>query len=332
MSFEKETGRDIYFKQLERELEELVDPNTGLLSTKFSKLVSCSLCNESEYEKLFVKRGYTYVRCCGCGFVYANPQVLPYIVENAYRADHSSTELWMKVLLNEKEFEWREKYFKNILSEIESFVKKGNILDIGCAVGHFLKFAKDSGWETVGLELSEIGAKYAIEKLGLNVLRKTLKDSGFNHNSFDAITMLGVLEHVVDPFEMLKEAVEVVKPGGGIVVVVPNLYCLLNMTLREKSVTFDGRNHLNFFSMDTLKICFEKAGLEVILEDTLLAGLNNMVKYFQFMDPYGDDKRTNFLPESIRSLVTTDERNKKLERFILDNGLGLRLRMIGRKR
>ena len=331
MSFEEETGRDIYFAQLNKELSELLDPETGMLSCKFYRKIPCPLCEEKENEKLFVRAGYTFVRCLDCGLVYVNPQVLPEIIHNTYHNDISSTELWMKVLLNQKDIDWRMDYFKDILAKIENHTQRGKILDVGCALGYFLKIAKDSGWETVGLELSQIGSKHAKEKFNLKVINKTVEEASFSPNTFDAISMIGVLEHLPNPLQLLRQCMRILKPEGVILVVVPNMYSLLNMVLRDKSLTFDGRNHLVHFSKDTLQKCFSLSGFEIVFNDTLLTGIHNLAKYIQFLDPHGNVDRTDFIPEVFRSLMANNGNRNNLEKFVLSNGLGLRLRMIGRK-
>ena len=203
MSFEKETGRDLYFVQLEKELAELIDQDTGLLDEKYAIEVDCPVCHSKDNNTLFVKRGYTFVRCCSCGMVYTNPQVRQEIVQDRYQTGLPSTELWMDVLMNSKETAWRNDYYLDILNEIERQTEtKGNLLDVGCAVGHFLDIARKNNWNVTGLELSPKGYKYCQEELGLNVLNATIEESNLSRESFDAITLIGVLEHVTDPEEI----------------------------------------------------------------------------------------------------------------------------------
>lgn len=92
----------------------------------------------------------------------------------------------------------------------------------------------------MGLELSNKAYQYVHNILGLPVLQNTLEEASFEDNEFDAVTLFGILEHVPNRVEILTEAVRIVKPGGIIAVSVPNAYSLATMTLREKTVTFDG--------------------------------------------------------------------------------------------
>ncbi|MBI5557291.1 MAG: methyltransferase domain-containing protein [Deltaproteobacteria bacterium] len=335
MSFEKDTLRDVYFVQQEKELLELVDPDTGMLSSRYSQLIPCPICESNRHSVVFIKRGYTFVRCEECELVFVNPQVLPDIVEGAYSGQKgipasTSTDLWMEILLNEKEAAWRSEYFSSILSFIEKFQpQKSHLLDIGCGVGHFLSIARQNGWQTTGLELSEKGSAHC-KKNGLTVFQKTIEEVALSADTFDVVTLLGVLEHMVDPKRTLANAVRVMKPGGVISVVVPNVYSLLAMILREKAVTFDGREHMIFFSADTLQKIFQKVGLEVLHCDTVLTGIHNIMKYMQFFDPYGENQGCHFLPEGIRHFCQP-QGQLLLEDWILKNNLGLRLRIFGRR-
>lgn len=330
MSFEKDTGRDAYFAQLEKELAELIDPATGLLSADCARAVPCPLCRGGTHDRVFVKRGYTFVRCRDCSFVFANPQVVPELVEKIYRRDPLSLELWHRVLLNETETKWRRAYFEGVLEKINAAVPRGRLLDVGCAVGHFLTVARDAGWDVAGLELSPLGVKHCRDELGLDVRQQMLAEATFPAGSFDAVTLLGVLEHVADPLGLFREVFDAVRPGGAVAVVVPNVESLLCMFLREKNVSFDGRNHLVYFSMRTLKRCFEEAGFEVASGDTVLTGFDNILRYAQFSDPYAGECGSDFIPEEARPLAAKENR-AAVETWILRHGLGLRLRMVGRK-
>ena len=69
--------RKEYFKELQKEIKELVDSDTGLLDTKYSSVIDCPLCGcePSFHKKLIVKNGYTFVRCETCEMIFTNPRV-----------------------------------------------------------------------------------------------------------------------------------------------------------------------------------------------------------------------------------------------------------------
>lgn len=321
-----------YFAQQERELKRLIDPKTGLLSKKFSRIISCPSCKTKKYEKIFVKRGYTFVRCKKCGLVYTNPQVKNELVENFYSGKKSkaekTTDMWHSIMLKERKSKWRSDYYNDLIKKIKNYKKKGNLLDIGCGIGQFLEVAKKNNFNTHGLELSKVGYDYCI-KNNINVFQENIFSKNLKKNSFDIITALGVFEHLTNPLESMIRCRELLKNKGLISLIVPNMYSLYNMILRDKSVTFDGKEHMIFFSMESLNYFLKQLNFKILLHDTVLTGIPNIGRYLQFYDPYIDINSMEYIPNEIRNFFKKKTHN--LEKMILKNNLGLRLRVIAQK-
>lgn len=140
---------------------------------------------------------------------------------------------------------------------------KGRLLDVGCGNGFFLYQMKKLGWEVVGVEPDGDAVKVAHEKYGLEVFQGTLEDINFPENSFDVITMNHVIEHVPDPFSTLKECKRVLKPGGKVVVITPNIKSLANNIFGKDWRGWESPRHLFLFSSKSLKACAEHVGLTV---------------------------------------------------------------------
>lgn len=104
-------------------------------------------------------------------------------------------------------------------------VRRGRLLDIGCAEGAFLDVARAAGFEAFGTELSSYGAARTALRLGIPVHCGELTSARFATGSFSAVTLWHVLEHLVDPGETLAEARRILEPGGRLVVAVPNRRC-----------------------------------------------------------------------------------------------------------
>ena len=282
-TFEKLTNRDRYFRQLQQELRLLVDEKTGLLSEEYSELVSCPLCDSRRSRVLFVKEGYTFVRCRDCALVFTNPQVKEDLLFEAYRAG-SANDLWVDVLTSETQLKTDEKKYNEILDSLESLNPlKGRLLDIGCSIGFFLHLASKRRWEVTGLELGERASQYAREKFGINVRNQTLQGACFADALFDAVAVLGILEHLKRPREFLREVNRVTKPSGVLVAITPNVDSLATKILHEKAATFDGRNHLVYFSPATLTRLLEEGGVPGGLHahPGLLAGRHSQLSGFQ---------------------------------------------------
>jgi 2-polyprenyl-3-methyl-5-hydroxy-6-metoxy-1,4-benzoquinol methylase len=316
--------REIYFEQLEKEKKELIDPNTGLLSTKFSKVIDCPICNESNqsHEVLFVKDGYTFVRCPKCEMIFSNPQVDSSLLGELY--GHSkANDIWVEIQESKKEQKRKKDYYIDNIDLLNKLKEKEqtNLIDIGCSSGYFLEVLNEysSDINGTGVELSKKAYDFA-EKKGLDVHNCFLSEIQ-ESKKYDIFTLFGVLEHLPNPFMVFDDIKQKANDGALILAIVPNAYSLYHMFLQDKSVSFDGRNHLLYFSLKTLREIFEQSGFEVIHIDTVLTGMDNIKKQMQWLDPYKKSSENKYL----NSTIIDDFIN---EEYILKNNLGLRLRIV----
>lgn len=97
------------------------------------------------------------------------------------------------------------------------------ILEVGCGKGAFVeRLRKELKVDAQGIELNSSAVAYACEK-GIPVSQDDLYDlSNQKANYFDAVCTFQVLEHVVEPQNFFSSLVELVKPGGKLIIAVPN--------------------------------------------------------------------------------------------------------------
>lgn len=332
VNFDDTTGRSKFFQNVDRELNKLIDPATGKVRAELLEQVRCPICDAGTHEHLFVKQGFDFVRCGNCSLVYVNPRLLESATLAYYgdAADQQSMTDWLNVLASPANQSWQIPYFQEAVDILAGLIPaEGKILDIGCSIGLFMEVARKSGFQCVGLEPEPKSREYALDR-GLDVRPQLFKDAGFPPASFDAVTMFGVLEHLSKPREMLADIRDVLKPGGVVMVVVPNVYSFANGTLHEQARTFTGRNHLSYFSRDTLSNLFERSGYEVAYLDTALTGLDAVLNHWQFKNPHAG-LSLDLLPPKMRSLIQDPEGRAKFEKLIRDWDMGLRLRLAARR-
>jgi 2-polyprenyl-3-methyl-5-hydroxy-6-metoxy-1,4-benzoquinol methylase len=276
-AFDRDTGRDRYFEAREHELEALVP----------TRLVDCPVCGFAEHEALFVKHGFTFVRCSSCGLVFVNPQLEEDAVLEEYRTA-ATNDLWFDVLTSKRQQELDRAKFGDVLDALEPY--RGKLLDVGCSIGLLLHLAQERGWDVTGLEPAPRAREHAHQVYGLDVRDETLEDAGFPDGSFDAVALLSVLEHATEPLDLLRECARVLRPGGVLYVIVPNVDSLACNLLGAQARTFDGRNHLVYFSAATLADSLGRAGLEVVRTSTRVGSLEPVFAHAAGRDPYAGEE------------------------------------------
>jgi SAM-dependent methyltransferase len=145
------------------------------------------------------------------------------------------------------------------------------VLEVGCACGGLGQILKARGHHVTGIELVPEAAAEARRRLD-RVLTGDVETDGFPFppDSFDAVVFADVLEHLVDPWRVLREAAGVLAPGGAVVASIPNLQngaVLWRLVrgkweYRERGITDIG--HLRFFTLGTIRGLFAQAGLSVV--------------------------------------------------------------------
>jgi SAM-dependent methyltransferase len=322
VSLDQETGRDRYFAAREAELAGLLDPETGRLAEHLARTIDCPLCGGSAQRPLFEKQGFTFVRCEDCRLVFVNPQVREEVVLDEYRTAETN-DLWFDVLTSERQLALDREKFGEILDLLEPYRGGGRLLDVGCSIGLFLDLARGRGWDGVGIEFAPRALTYARDEYGLEVLDVPLEEAGFEPASFDAVGLLSVLEHTNDPRRMLADVARVLRPGGAVFVVVPNVESLACRVLHERARTFDGRNHLVYFSPSTLRDCLDRSGFDTPYVATKVSSFTPIAEHLAYEEPYADVDLADEVPRRILAA---------LEPHMDELGLGYKLHALAVKR
>ncbi|HEX8123147.1 MAG TPA: class I SAM-dependent methyltransferase [Solirubrobacteraceae bacterium] len=145
------------------------------------------------------------------------------------------------------------------------------ILDLGCASGALGAALKArQGAEVVGIELDPGYARDAEDRLDRVVCADVVAGLEEDLGTFDCVVAADVLEHLVDPWDALRRATALLRPGGVAVVSVPNVRSW--ETFRElgwrgrwprrPAGLFDA-THLRWFALADARELLEQAGLRV---------------------------------------------------------------------
>jgi 2-polyprenyl-3-methyl-5-hydroxy-6-metoxy-1,4-benzoquinol methylase len=98
----------------------------------------------------------------------------------------------------------------------------GSLLDVGCAYGDFLDAARAKGWRTAGVEIAEHHTDAPTTLNGHDIRIGTLDSLNLQDESFDAIFLWDVIEHLSVPADIIRICLRALKEAGWLIIRTPN--------------------------------------------------------------------------------------------------------------
>ena len=234
-------------------------------------LRNCPVCGSETFDPFISGKDYfltgesfEIVKCRTCGFRFTNPRPEPGELGKYYQSSeyisHSDSRqgLFAAVYQQVRKYTLRQKY-----ELISGYQPKGEILDIGCATGQFLNYMAEKGWKATGIEPHDKTRNRAISEFGLQVFPEEHLTS-ISKPSFSVITMWHVLEHVSDLNGRMKQIKDLLKPGGTLIIAVPNCNAKDAETYREFWAAYDLPRHLYHFAESDIKLLADNYGFKVV--------------------------------------------------------------------
>ena len=155
------------------------------------------------------------VTCEECSLIFANPMPIPKDPSLLY---NTAAEEYFR----HHDIEVKRRAAATSLADLEHRTEGRSLLDVGCGQGVLLEVARHRGWEAVGLDISEQFAKYALENLGVRVDVGDIATVDLEANSFDIVFLNAILEHLLDPCQVLSKIFRALRPRGLLLLEVPN--------------------------------------------------------------------------------------------------------------
>ncbi len=215
----------------------------------------CPLCGTDGPAQYCEKNGFTVLRCTRCGLAFVSDEPTEEDLRKFYRESY----LPYHLLYGDFEEKAERRYS---LVESAAGDRPGNLLDVGCSYGFFLNVARKHGWTVKGVEMGSRPAEYARTKNGLDVFEGSLQRSNFADSSFDVVTLFHVIEHAQNPLDLLSTIRRVLKEGGLLVMLTPNIESLHSLMLGRDWTWLHPPDHLFYFSRSSLDLALHKAGFE----------------------------------------------------------------------
>jgi SAM-dependent methyltransferase len=195
---------------------------------------------------------YRMVTCNACGLVRSDPVAGEELLAKLYES--SSFDYGQEV-------ESLQATYGRALGWLEaSSPRHGALLEIGCGNGFFLQQARRQGWREVrGVEPSADAVAKAPAELDGAIVQDMMRSGLFAPESFDAVCLFQVLDHISDPVALLEECIAVLRPGGHILALNHNVHAWSARLLGERSPIVD-IEHTYLYSPATMRALFAKAG------------------------------------------------------------------------
>ncbi|MFO1091861.1 MAG: class I SAM-dependent methyltransferase [Planctomycetaceae bacterium] len=247
----------------------------------FETIRPCPLCgtdNRTAAVSPYSREHWRIKTCAVCRFVY---------LENAASYHELINDFaWTKTKVDEKELRFSREplllkaerrlrklrrrtfgYYDKALALLKAYVPRGEFLDVGCGIGGGIERAAPD-LRGSGIELDANAAAQArkiaesvggrvIEADALSGLRQIADDS------FDAVMMRAFLEHETQPREVLEESCRVLRPGGYVIIKVPNFGCWNRRVRGGRWCGFRFPDHVNYFVPESLQAMVTAAGYQV---------------------------------------------------------------------
>ena len=228
---------------------------------EMERLKACPVCQGEQFELHLEAKDHTVsnekfqiVRCINCGFLFTNPRPsLPmigsYYESTDYISHHDEGgDLMSRVYNGVRHYTTQQK-----IKLLEKLIgSKGSLLDIGSGTGFFLSQAKAAGWHVTGTEPDAHARAISSRRVGGNIL-ESIWDPALGAESYDAITMWHVLEHVHLLNETLDWFHSHLNTKGKLIIAVPNPESEDAGKFRENWAAYDVPRHLYHFTKNSMK-------------------------------------------------------------------------------
>jgi 2-polyprenyl-3-methyl-5-hydroxy-6-metoxy-1,4-benzoquinol methylase len=208
-------------------------------------------------QSLFVKDGFTIVRCRACGLVYVNPRLTSAALEALYHGQEISPAAYY--VRTERQ---DERSFDARMRLIERYRPPGSLLDLGCGPGAFSAVARARGWRTVGLDVNPQSVAHCTSR-GLEAICDVFPSPALAGRSFDVVVMQDFIEHLPDPASALRAAAELLEPGGVLFITTPDIGSLMARASGRRWLHLKPNEHLLYFDRRTITSLLARAGFRV---------------------------------------------------------------------
>ncbi len=228
-------------------------------------LSDCPVCDSRYGRPAFAICGLTHrlLTCEDCGLGRLHPSPAPEEIGAFYPAEYYGSPGAKFEPLTEAVI--RSVGTVHVQSLSRTLKPGSRILDVGCGRGVLLGALADRGHEVHGMDVSETAVDGADSRAEIRVA-PCLTHVEYPDCHFDQVILWHVLEHLCNPREVLKEINRILKPGGQVIVAVPNFSSLQSRWSGAAWFHLDLPRHLFHFPVSGLRRIIGRTGFDVVRE------------------------------------------------------------------
>ena len=222
----------------------------------------CLVCGEEQARAAFAIEGFTPLVfvCASCGLGRLHPMPDLEQVASFYPNEYYGEPGRKFQGVVERLVRWvGERHISFLSSDLRPGAR---VLDVGCGRGVILGALADRGFEVHGVEISLEAARGTDPRAEIRIAA-SLADAAYPATYFDEVVIWHVLEHLHDPKAALLEARRILRPGGRLVVAVPNFSSLQARWAGAAWFHLDLPRHLWHFPLAALRRLLGDCGFEV---------------------------------------------------------------------
>lgn len=189
--------------------------------------------------------GFDLLRCGSCNLVYRGPVDSDSSVFYEYYSDRFG--MTREQLFNPL----TTRRYHELLASLEGLAPGRRLLDVGCGQGQLVHAAATAGWDAFGIDTSAAAIELA-RSVGVQCDVVDLHAPTLAPSSFDAITLIEVVEHIEDISPFLARVEELLRPGGVAYLTTPN-YASLGRRVLGTDWRVINEHHVTYFTPRTLR-------------------------------------------------------------------------------
>jgi len=260
--------------------------------------INCPLCGQNETELKFTAQvlphqiglfsfdEWNIVVCQHCGFNYVNPRITEEVNQQYYKFELDGDQSFIRNHFIDAAA-YHIPYWQRMVRVVQKYKQSGNLLDIGCGNGAFLKVARSAGFHVFGQDISDYFVEYNQNENQIFVYNGELDQLNLAEETFDVITCFDVIEHHRNPKALLSEVKRLLKPGGIVIITTHDIGNVFAKFYGSKWRMIYPIGHLTYFSKKTIKRMLSRYDYKIIrltgantIDNNIVRELRNSIRSF----------------------------------------------------